>query len=140
VNPFEEDEESWSAEPDEFDPDSLGPDPPDATLSTDVDGSAADVPDGLVRAFWASVLFLNVALGALSIGAMLIYFRGDYATGVPALVIGLAAALAAARYYRDGTAGKYAEDASDDMMGATDTADATDGDGDTAGSNEEVGP
>jgi hypothetical protein len=125
VNPLEEDEESWSNEPDEFDPDSLGPDPPDATLSTDATsgGSAADVPDGLVRAFWASVLFLNVALGALSIGAMLIYFRSDYATGVPALVIGLAAAIAAARYYRDGTSGQYIEGERDG-----DSADATDGD------------
>jgi len=111
VNPLEEDEEkSWPDEPDEFDPDSLGPDPPDPTptLQESLD-TAADVPDDLFRAFWASVLLLNVALAALSLGAMLVYFRGDYEAGGPALLIGAVAALATARYYWRFKTGHYAE-------------------------------
>lgn len=117
--PFEEDEESWPNEPDEFDPDDLGPDPPDAT-GANASGTRVDVSDDLVQAFWASVLFVNVALGALSIGAMLIYFRGNHWAGVPAIVIGLVAVLAFFRYYRNVRAGRYTDDdAEDDESDAT---------------------
>ena len=110
MNPIEEDDEGWPDEPDEFDPDSLGPDPPDSTRSLRESlGATEDVSDDLFRAFWASVLLLNVALAALSIGAMLIYFRGDYETGAPVLLIGTVAALATARYYWRFKTGRYTQ-------------------------------
>lgn len=129
VNPLEEDEEnSWSDEPDEFDPDSLGPDPPDSTPTLrESFGATADVPDDLFRAFWASVLLLNVALAALSIGAMLVYFRGDYEAGGPALLIGTVAALATARYYWRFKTGHYADPGDDDEERDAEGAEATDG-------------
>lgn len=108
MNPLEEDEEAWPDEPDEFDPDSLGPDAPDSTPTIRESlGATESVPDGLFRAFWASVLFLNIALAALSLGALFIYFRGDYGTGVPALLVGTVAALAAIRYYWGVKTGRY---------------------------------
>lgn len=111
MNPIEEDDEGWPDEPEEFDPDSLGPDPPDSTRSLRESlGATEDVSDDLFRAFWASVLLLNVALAALSIGAMLIYFRGDYGTGAPVSLIGTVAALATARYYWRFKTGRYAQD------------------------------
>lgn len=108
MNPFDEDDERWPDEPGAFDPDSLGPDPPDSTpeqaetLAVD-----ADVSDGLFRAFWASALFLNVAVAAVSIGLMLIYFQGDYGNGVPALLVGGVATFGVGRYYWRVKTGRY---------------------------------
>lgn len=111
MNPFDEDEERWPDEPEEFDPDSLGPDPPEAPDPTSGDALAAteEVPDGIFRAFWASVLLLNVAVAALSIGAMFIYFLGDYRTGAQAILIGVIAALSTARYYWGVKTGRYVD-------------------------------
>lgn len=115
MNPLEEDEESWPDEPDEFDPDSLGPDPPDTSPAETMSAEAMeDIPDGLFRAFWASVLFLNVALAATALGVLLIYFRGDYGTGGPALLVGVVAALSTGRYYWRFKTGKYADEAGSD--------------------------
>jgi len=124
VNPLEEDEgNAWPDEPDEFDPDDVGPETPDSTPTLrESFGAAADVSEDLFRAFWASVLFLNVALAALSIGAMLVYFRGDYASGGPALLVGTVAAFATARYYWRVKTGRYSQ------------SDADDGERDTEGS------
>ena len=72
MSPLEEDEERWPDEPDEFDPDSLGPDPPDPTLDQEETlAKSAEISDELFRAFWASALFLNVAIAALAVGLML---------------------------------------------------------------------
>ncbi len=115
MNPLEEEEESWPNEPDEFDPDSLGPDPPDSTRTLRESlGATEDVSDGLFRAFWASVLLLNVAIAALSIGAMFVYFRGDVGTGVPLMGIGVVAAAATGRYYWRFKTGTYTQDAPND--------------------------
>ena len=132
MNPLEEDEgNAWPDEPDEFDPDSIGPDPPDSASTLEESfGATADVSDDLFRAFWASVLLLNVALASLSLGAMFVYFRGDYGTGGPALLVGTVAALATARYYWRFKTGRYAEP----------EADGADGDdGDTDGSRRDDG-
>jgi hypothetical protein len=82
---FDEDEDAWPDEPDEFDPYSLGPGIP--TVKT----SEADVPAEVFTAFWAAVLFANVALFAISLGLMLIGFRGDWEMGGPSLLIGVVA-------------------------------------------------
>lgn len=95
--------ESGPDEPDEFDPDSLGPDVPEAPdVEPDLETSfenVGEVDDGLFEAFWGAVVFLNVALAALSIGAMLLYFQGDVRNGGGAIVIGLVSAAFAGRYY-----------------------------------------
>lgn len=115
MTPFEEDERRWPDEPEEFDPDSLGPDPPDpAPESQDSLTAGTEVSDELFRAFWASVLLLNVAIAALAIGAMLIYFRGDYGRGGPALLIGGIAAISTARYYWGVQTGRYTNEEGDD--------------------------
>ena len=92
--------ESGPDEPEEFDPDSLGPERPD--VEPDLEESVAaldDVDDELFRAFWGAAVFLNVAVAALSIGLMLVYFRGDWTTGGGALVVGVVAAAFTARFY-----------------------------------------
>lgn len=129
MNPLEEDEENaWPDEPDEFDPDGVGPDPPDSTPTLrESFGAAADVPDDVFRAFWASVLLSNVALAALSLGAMFVYFRGDYANGGPALLVGTVAALATARYYWRVKTGRYAEPEADGDERDAEGSEPTDG-------------
>jgi hypothetical protein len=107
VNPLEDDEEAWPDEPDGFEPEDLGPDAPDATANADSRvkeslGATADMEEGLFRAFWGAVVFLNTALAALSIGAMLVYFRGDWAMGGPALLVGTIAAGFTLRFYLQG--------------------------------------
>lgn len=115
MNPLEEEENAWPDEPEEFDPDSLGPDPPDPTpRQQDSMAATEDVPDELFRAFWASVLLLNVAIAGLSIGAMLIYFRGDYQTGTLALLVGGVAAFGTARYYWAVKTGRLTDEESGD--------------------------
>jgi hypothetical protein len=125
VTPLEEDEsDAWPDEPEEFDPESLGPETPDSspTLSESL-GASADVPEELFRAFWAAVLLLNVALAALSIGAMLLYFRGDYGTGVPVLLVGVVAGLATIRYYWGVKTGRYSGQEDSDGDGADEPTD-----------------
>ena len=122
MNPLEEDEDenAWPDEPDEFDPDSLGPDPPDSTRTIRESlGATENVPDELLRAFWASVLLLNVAIAALSIGAMFIYFRGDYETGFPAVLIGTVAGAATMRYYWGVKTGRYTDKEPENEEGET---------------------
>ncbi|QLD86654.1 hypothetical protein HWV23_13265 [Natronomonas halophila] len=108
MNPLEdEEEEAWPDEPEGFDPEDLGPDTPDPTANVDSRvkeslGATADMEEGLFRAFWGAVVFLNTALAALSIGAMLVYFRGDWAMGGPALLVGSIAAVFTVRFYLKG--------------------------------------
>lgn len=99
VDPFGE---SGPDEPEEFDPDSVGPGVPEAPdVEPDLEESFdfENVDDDLMTAFWGAAFFLNVAIAALSIGAMLVYFRGDWTNGGGALVVGAIAAIFAARYY-----------------------------------------
>ena len=101
--------ESGPDEPEEFDPDSLGPDVPEAPdVEPDLEESfddVEDVDDELMTAFWGAAFFLNVAIAALSIGLLLLYFRGDVRNGGGAVVIGVVAAVFAARYYLGYTRG-----------------------------------
>lgn len=114
--------ESGPDEPEEFDPDSLGPDVPEAPdVEPDLEDSfdLQDVDEELATAFWGAAFFLNVAIAALAIGLLLIYFRGDWRNGAAALLAGTVAAVFAARYYfgytRDGDgADKDSDDASRD--------------------------
>ncbi|WP_336361223.1 DUF7322 domain-containing protein [Haladaptatus sp. ZSTT2] len=82
----EEQSDAWPDEPKEFNPDTdIGPEIPSVKMpSSDV----SDIPDDVFRTFWSLVLTFNVALFALSLGAMLMYFRADYWTGGPVFAIG----------------------------------------------------
>lgn len=66
-----------------FDSSPHEPEPPsfDATSGEDlVDRlpAGSDVPEGVQKEFWAMVVLLKIALLALSLGAMLAYFRGQF--------------------------------------------------------------
>jgi hypothetical protein len=104
VNPLDDDEEAWPDEPEELDPDELGPSAPDpaSNVDTDAAGAIGDVDEELLRSFWGAVFFLNVALLAVAVGSMLVYFRGDWSSGGAGLTVGGVSAVFAARYYRQG--------------------------------------
>lgn len=104
MNPLDDDEEAWPDEPDELDPDELGPSAPDpaSNVDTDTAGAIGDVDEELLRSFWGAVFFLNVALLAVAVGSMLVYFRGDWSSGGAGLAVGGVSAVFAARYYLQG--------------------------------------
>lgn len=104
---LEESGDAWPDEPDEFDPDSLGPEipsPPDPTADD------VDVPPELAKAFWAAVVFANVGLLGVSLGPMLIFFEGRVDAGLASFLIGVLGLVFAYRRYhgymnRDGADG-----------------------------------
>ena len=84
----------------EFDHRSLGPETPgvdtDGGDTVEIDG---DVDEVLLRTFWGAVISLNVAMAAVPLGLMLIYFRGDWELGGLAVAVGLVAGAATYRFY-----------------------------------------
>ena len=94
------DGDDTSNEPDEFDPGSLGPEIPSVDVpggeSVEIDSDADEV---LLRTFWGSVISLNVAMAAVPLGLMFIYFRGNWELGGLAVVVGCVAAIATVRFY-----------------------------------------
>lgn len=87
--------ENW---PDEPDPpsESLGPEAPKAP-----DYSNRDVPKDVQRDFWGAVILLNIAIGGVSLGLMLIGFQGRWLFGGTLLAVGLFSGARAWRLYRD---------------------------------------
>ncbi|QLH84505.1 DUF7322 domain-containing protein [Halosimplex pelagicum] len=75
---------------------SLGPDIPEVdvpevevpSVETNHDDFDADVDPELRRTFWRLVVVFDVALLALSLGPMFVYFRGDWETGGPLFALG----------------------------------------------------
>jgi hypothetical protein len=100
VTPFEEEEESWPNEPAEFDPDSLGPDVPGVSRTDELVRAGNQAPKEVQNAFWAAVLFANVGVMGVSLGAMLLYFRGDLRFGGGAFVVGVVGLAMTYRRYR----------------------------------------
>ncbi|PSP48503.1 hypothetical protein BRC75_06600 [Halobacteriales archaeon QH_7_69_31] len=78
-----------------------GPEPP----SVDDPRGAVDLEAGddvdalLLRTFWGAVIAVDVAMAAIPLGLLVIYFRGDLALGGLALAVGFVAAGAAVRCY-----------------------------------------
>lgn len=85
-------------EPDEFDPDSLGPDVPSAPAAPDMAANQGNADPAVARAFWTLAVVFNVAIMALSVGAMFVIFRGNYSLGGQLVAVGTI--LAAYGFYR----------------------------------------
>ncbi|RRJ31712.1 hypothetical protein EIK79_06385 [Halocatena pleomorpha] len=87
-----------SVEPEEFDPDAVGPqiDIPEAPGPSDT-----NAPPELQRTFWLLVLMANVGLFALSLGVLFVVFRGRLQFGGSLTVIGVAALLIGYLRYRN---------------------------------------
>jgi hypothetical protein len=101
-----DDEQEWweDAEPD---PPSLGPDVPSVDVpevdvpAVDSEASGVDVDAETARGFWRLVLVFDVALLALSLGPMFIYFQGNWRRGGLLLGFGLCTFLYGVARYRE---------------------------------------
>jgi hypothetical protein len=80
-------EQRYSTEPEEVDPDEVGPDIPEAPKAPDM--TEVDVDPGLQNRFWALVAVFNLALLAVSLGVMFVGFRGNWELGGQLTVGGL---------------------------------------------------
>jgi hypothetical protein len=96
-------DEPWPDEPDEPNPEDRWGDAerdlvrvPEAPEVSTPSASDTDVPAEVARNFWAAVVFANVGLFGVSLGAMLIGFRGQWLWGGAAVLVG---ALALVRTY-----------------------------------------
>jgi hypothetical protein len=62
--------------------------------------SADDAPAELQENFWKLVAVLNLALFAIALGPMLIFFRGQWQAGGGVTLVGAVALVVAVRRYR----------------------------------------
>lgn len=92
------DDEENPNEPDEPDPDALGPriDVPEPPAIEDV-----DVPRELFVAFWTVVAMANVAVFGVTVGALVIIAFGEWRIGLSGIGIGLVAGVLGYRRYDD---------------------------------------
>ncbi|MFK5603197.1 DUF7322 domain-containing protein [Haloferax volcanii] len=116
--------EDAGAAADGDDPDGEGDDAPE--FSPDVNPEAA-------RLFWASVVLANVGLAGLTVGPMLVYFRGDTLLGGGLFLFGAVVLVRVYSIYREFKRGEWRDDDGDDSDG--DDAD----DGDSAESDDASG-
>ncbi|WP_144901767.1 DUF7322 domain-containing protein [Halobellus captivus] len=91
--------DDWPDEPEEPDPEGRWGDP-ETDLATvpsvevpgdDVDdeGAGVNIDGDLAKYFWATVIYANVALAGISLGLLLIGFRGQWVWGGGGVAIGL---------------------------------------------------
>ncbi|SFR47401.1 DUF7322 domain-containing protein [Halogeometricum limi] len=137
--------DDWPDEPDEENPEDRWGDPerdlvnvPAVELPSSEPTEVTDVDEELQRAFWATVVLVNVAVAGISLGAMLLYFRGQLLVGGGAMLVGALAFARAYYFYRefqksnDGDSADEDGDRNDD----SDDADSND-DSDDADSNDD---
>jgi hypothetical protein len=127
------DSEEWPDEPDDPDPESRWGQPEDdltSIPSVEDPGERVDaeveIDSDLARYFWVTVVYANVALGGVSIGLLVIAFRGQFTVGGVAIAVGLIALYRTYDLY-DSYQTRVADD---DATGADDAAAAS---ADTAG-------
>ena len=130
------DDESDLPEDAEPKPPDLGPEVPSVDVPGPDEGLTesltpeSDVDPETHRTFWRLVVVIDVALLALTVGPMLIYFEGDWRRGLAMVSLGLLVSAYGLRTYR----GYMAEDA-----GNQDANDPDDGGGDDAGDANDAG-
>ncbi|AZH24861.1 DUF7322 domain-containing protein [Haloplanus aerogenes] len=91
----------WPDEPEEPNPESRWDDPErdlPRDLTPDIDEE--DVDPEILETFWRSVVLANIALFGLSLGPMLVYFRGQWLWGGAAIALGAVAGLRVYHHYR----------------------------------------
>lgn len=90
------DDEENPHEPDDPDPDALGPrvDVPEPPDLEDV-----DVPRELFVAFWTVVAMANIAVFGITVGALVIIAFGEWRLGLGGIGVGLVAGVVGYRRY-----------------------------------------
>jgi hypothetical protein len=104
----------------------LAPDPP-----TVPDTSTNEVDADLKKRFWSLVLVFNVALFGMSLGAMLVGFRGRWEVGGAIFAVGAFAFLRGWWGYRQVSAEAADSEETDDSKGEDNGGDSDDASADT---------
>ncbi|QCJ47662.1 hypothetical protein [Haloprofundus sp. MHR1] len=122
LNRWDDPEEKWNRW---GDPERDLPNVPEAPKPSTPEG---EVDSELATAFWVSVVLVNVGVGALSLGAMFLYFRGQWRLGGGLFVVGLFLLLRTYQRYRQFREGRTTDDGVPPMETAgTETDDEGDG-------------
>lgn len=114
-----DDDGDWRDDPDPDLPD-LGPDVPSVdipsvdTASAESLGAGEDVDSETFRTFWRLVVVMDVALLALAVGPMFVYFRGNWQRGLLLVAFGLTVGLYGVGKYRSYRDGRSAEESATD--------------------------
>ncbi|WP_372910021.1 hypothetical protein [Salinigranum sp.] len=125
--------EPWPDEPDESDAERRWGNPErDLPRVPEVSTGETDVDPDVFKAFWTSVIFANVALFGVSLGAMLWFFRGQALLGGILLFAGVLAGLRTYASYR------AFENRDPEEAGDGDDSDE-DGEGDDSGEDRDGG-
>jgi hypothetical protein len=95
----------WPDEPEgpdpEADPESRWGDPErDLPRVPTPDTDETDVDPDILETFWRSVLLANVAVLGVTLGPMLVYFRGQWLLGLAAVAVGAITGLRVYQHYR----------------------------------------
>ncbi|WP_181861595.1 DUF7322 domain-containing protein [Haloplanus salinus] len=91
----------WPDEPEETNPESRWGDPErDLPRIPEPAVAEKDVDPEILETFWRSVVLANVALFGLSLGPMLVYFRGWWLWGGGAVALGALAGHRVYQHYR----------------------------------------
>lgn len=70
-------------------------------FSDDATEFTADVDPEQTRLFWGAVVLANVGIAGVSLGAMLVYFRGQTLVGLGAILLGVGALSRVYAIYRE---------------------------------------
>ena len=97
---------------------------------------ASSVDPAVQRPFWMAVVYANVALMGVSLGLMLIGFRGQWRWGGAAVVVGLLAGVRVYQVYREFEQRRADRDADDGEDGDVDEDDDEANDGDADGGSD----
>lgn len=86
----------------------------EADASTEAERTTVEVDSRTSRYFWSAVVLANVAVGAGSLGLMLIAFRGQWFLGGGLVLVGLLAGIRTHRIYREFKDGEQADESDSD--------------------------
>ena len=138
------DSDRWPDEPDEPDPEARWGNPEEDLVSvpsvetrapeSGSEGGGVEIDAEVARLFWAAVVYANVAVAGVTIGPLLVAFRGQLTVGGVAIVVGLLALYRTYDLYRTHQArvvnGDGDGDEADDGDGADVADERTDRDAD----------
>lgn len=137
-------DDPWPDEPDEYDPEERWGDPerglpgvPEAPGTRDTSASAGEIDSDVAGAFWTAVVLANAGLFAVSLGPMLVFFRGQWLFGGGLFVFGL---LALARTYQHVRAFQTRDRGDDAREARDDVGDTREGRDDDATDDDDAAP
>ncbi|ELZ58809.1 MULTISPECIES: hypothetical protein [unclassified Haloferax] len=105
----------------------------------DAPAFSPDVNPEVARLFWASVVLANVGLAGLTVGPMLVYFRGDTLLGGGLFLFGAVVLVRVYSIYREFKRGEWRDDDGDDSNDGDDSDGDDADDGDSAESDDASG-